>query len=472
MPASPASLLGNFVLDTCGQNERTNWLYTQITFCFALPDESERSRSQVIQILNDGLSYMTRTFPWTAGQVVRADGGQYQVKPYHDAAQNTLLVVKNLRNEPSAPTWDTLQNQRFPFCLLDEDLVAPCPTLVEPGAPLPALRAQATFIQGGGLLLTVNGHHGSMDMTAQGQVIALLAKARRGEVFRSEEVEGGNARRTGVIPVFEDDSDISQRLWTPEEEARGESSDGGAIAPSDDAAPTAATTKQIPLSWSYLAFSAGALASIKALAAADIPTGIFVSTDDALSAFTWQAISGARAPHLQDIKLNNHHHHHHHTIPQRGSPAPLPPPSDIPRLHSKLNNTHRPGIRASPPSLARLHRHGAPRRAAGHGGTAARSSRTSYRDRTTTAPRRRRRRRRQRRPVSASCGAAHAPKPRSPPELVGERGMLQPGLWRVSGEAGGGAEASLRTWWCTSCRRIGRAGSWWASVCAKMIWSG
>lgn len=289
-------ILEDFPLDILGQYERINRIYTQIALCFPLPDDTETTRSGIIEALARGLSSLGTAFPWTAGQVVRGEDGVFRIKPFPDrpGGSHPRLEVKDLRDDPSGPKWDELLKREFPFSMLDEDVIAPCKTMVGPSAELPVLLAQANFIEGG-LLLTVNAQHGSMDMGGQGRVIALLAKAMRGEVFSKDEVEGCNVRRTGWIPLLGDE----QRSLS------GAREDEDAPECGDSHQREIPTRVESPPLWAYLAFPGESLTQIKALAMGDTPRGQWVSRDDALTALIWQAISLARSPGPRDPGARN-----------------------------------------------------------------------------------------------------------------------------------------------------------------------
>lgn len=274
-------------LDILAQQPRINRLYTQITFCFKLTNDSQSLQSGIINTLNTGLERLTASYPWVAGTVVN-DNGIFKIRA---SAQAPCVVVKDFRNEPDFPTWDAVSSSNFPFSMLDEDVIAPCKTLVDTDpstSSLPVFLVQANYIQGG-LLLSINGHHGTMDMAGQAQVMHLFAKACRSEPFTSSEIAVGNMDRRTVIDLLDDDKD----------------DDDDHI--KDDATDPLLKTRQgqprqpdLPgkLVWSYFAFSADSLAALKALAMKTVPTDHFVSTDDVLSAFTWQSICRARAARL------------------------------------------------------------------------------------------------------------------------------------------------------------------------------
>jgi hypothetical protein len=285
-----ASDLDNFHLDIFGQGPRINRLYTQITLCFPLPGNSSVSDLELINIFTKGIEQLSANFPWVAGKVVN-EHGSFKIKPFENT---TRLVVKDYRNDRSAPTWDTLRRANFPFSMLDECIIAPRKTLAVsdvsdvPNSELPVFLIQVNFITSG-LLLTINGQHGSMDMTGQGQIMHLFAKACRNEPFTPSELSIGNMDRKNIIDLLDDDTpgpELDHQIL------KDTTSDGGGQAVQPQTQPSECI-------WAYFTFPATSLAALKSLAMKTIPSGSnFVSTDDVLSAFIWQSITRVRLPRL------------------------------------------------------------------------------------------------------------------------------------------------------------------------------
>ncbi|PSR94183.1 transferase family-domain-containing protein, partial [Coniella lustricola] len=302
------NLLNDFPLDTLGQQARINRLYTSVTFCFPLSDSgndshdsdddsAESTREEVIETLQQGLDRLATSFPWTAGQVIRDDkDGVFKIVKASSAVQlasRRLLVVKDLRKDPSVASWKELQENEFPFRMMDEEVLAPRRTMDadadDNSAERPVLLIQANFVRGGGLLLTVSGQHGSMDMAGLAQVIALLAKGMRGEVYSRQEIEAANVTRKGRIPLPAEDA-LPQHEAGINGQQSLEGSDALAFSPC-----SAAATYQGPLAWAHIAFSAEDLRyGVKRYALKEKTWRDFISRDDALTALMWQAISRAR----------------------------------------------------------------------------------------------------------------------------------------------------------------------------------
>ncbi|KAF2481080.1 putative trichothecene 3-O-acetyltransferase, partial [Neohortaea acidophila] len=286
-------------LDVFGQNPRLHRLYTQLCFCFRLASDTSQHKAQVVDHLNRGLDVLAQAFPWVGGVVTQDSSGIFKI--HSNSTKKPWLDVQDLSD--SLPSMQELETAGFPFRMLDEKVIAPCSTLPdseESDKDAPVLLLRATFITGG-LLLVINGMHNCMDMAGQCQVIDLFAKACRGEGFTAEELKVGNISRQNLVPLLEEDQTSTK------------------LPPGQKQMPTttapASTESEPPRAvWHYFTFSAAYLASLKAIATTDVPSG-FVSTDDVLSAFVWQNITRARLPRLDsagsstfDRQVNARHH--------------------------------------------------------------------------------------------------------------------------------------------------------------------
>ncbi|KUI62546.1 Trichothecene 3-O-acetyltransferase [Cytospora mali] len=300
--SSSSNLLDDFPLDILGQQERINRLYTQIILCFPVPEDTPNLQTKIdpiIERLSQGLARLSAAFPWIAGRVVR-EHNEYKVKPL-DPDSPPRIKVNHWKGNHLLPTWEDLSRSSFPFSMLDEDLVAPCKTMVVVGEELPVLLVQANFFQGG-LLLTINAQHGSMDMRGQGQMSYLFAQACRGEMFTAEEVQVGNMKRKNLIPLLEEES-------TDEDASpAGDSRHDNDAKPVQESSSSSVTTPVSLPVWAYVAFPSTALSGLKSLATKTLPPDTFVSTDDVLTSFVWQAITRARQTRLQqqyDLSLKS-----------------------------------------------------------------------------------------------------------------------------------------------------------------------
>lgn len=280
-------------LDILGQQPFLR-IYTQISFCFPVSDPS--AYPTFISTLEKGLDRLAESFPWVAGQVVNEGAGEGNSGVFKITAldKTPRLVVKDLRDDPSAPTMKGLRDSGFPMSMLDEDVICPRRTLpggpdYNPTDPEPVLILQANLINGG-FILTVNAQHATMDMTGQGEVIRLLSKACNGESFTEEELATGNFPRKTVVPLLDDafdpDKVLANQIVQPPQASPSDSK------PEPPPAPPKVT-------WAYFSFSPESLSALKSCAerSRDASTN-FISTDDALSAFIWQSVTRARLPRL------------------------------------------------------------------------------------------------------------------------------------------------------------------------------
>ncbi|KAF9532140.1 transferase family-domain-containing protein [Crepidotus variabilis] len=271
-----------YEMDLQGQQSSLQ-IYTQLCLCY--PIKILTAHTAIVDILNNGLERLSAGFPWLAGQVVNEGAsahstGIFKIKSLE---RTPRLVVKDLRNDPAAPTMESLRQAKFPFKMLDESIVAPHRTLPDSStSDSPVFLVQATFIIGG-LLLTFVGQHATMDITGQGQIIRLFSTACRKEPFTPEELSIGNLPRRTIIPLLDDS-------YKP-----GLEVDHQIVKPPFPAPPS---TEPLPTStWAYFIFTHTSLAALKSLATETLTSG-FISTDDALTAFIWQSILRARLPRL------------------------------------------------------------------------------------------------------------------------------------------------------------------------------
>jgi hypothetical protein len=254
------------------------------------------SLTAIVETLTSGLERLTASFPWLAGQVInegasKGNTGVFKVSPF---GRLPHLVVKNLMNDDLAPTMDALRESNFPFRMLEENVICPRMTLVggvgeSLSDPSPVVLLQANFITGG-LLLTIVASHSTMDIVGQVQMIYLLSKACRNELFTGEEVINGNLDRRNLIPLPDDCWEPDPKFVSQTLKPAPSQSTSGVHLPSP--APSS-------LSWAYFTFKPASLAVLKALATSSItvPT-TFISTDDALCALIWQSIVRARLARL------------------------------------------------------------------------------------------------------------------------------------------------------------------------------
>ena len=283
----PAASLPNVdeILDLFGQTPKSIRLYTQLCFCFSLADTSPSSNFETINFLRAGLERLSAGFPWIAGQALY-DGDVFRIRPLE---KTPILVVRDLRDE--LPSIEKFEEAGFPFSMLEEGLLSQCDTFTEnSNKPAPVLALQANFITGG-LLLVFSALHQVMDIAGEGQVIHLFSKACRVESFTSEELRTGHLPRRNIIPL------LDEHTLKPDPPSQHNAPSAPAITDASRA-PTPTPTISPKSTWAYIIFSPASLNTLKSLAAETVPSGRFISTDDALSAFLWQAVTRARLPRL------------------------------------------------------------------------------------------------------------------------------------------------------------------------------
>ncbi|KAL4904545.1 transferase [Aspergillus multicolor] len=206
-----------------------------------------------------------------------------------------------------SPAWIPSGKRTFPMKMLDENILAPRRTI--PGFPdeaglqnTPALLVQATFIPGG-LLLTVASHHAAMDMTGQGLLMSFLSKACHGELFAPQELMIGNLARHNLIPFLDDayhpDPEASILHFKAQPSPKLTSTPSSPTEAELDMNNEKLNQAPPPCSWSHFTFRPSSLQALKFIATATKPSSTrFISTDDALCALIWQAISRARLARL------------------------------------------------------------------------------------------------------------------------------------------------------------------------------
>ncbi|KAF1985599.1 trichothecene 3-O-acetyltransferase [Aulographum hederae CBS 113979] len=286
-PSKNGSSAEDFHLDIFGQQQRINKLYTQITYCF--PTGNEDRVEIIIETLKSGAERLFEAIPWIAGTVIEEEG-TFKIKPFE---RTEPLIVKDLRSDTQVPSWGSFENARFPFSMLDEKDIAPSTTLSDDTvSDFPVFLIQANLVVGG-LLLTFNGQHGSMDMAGLGEVIRLYSKVCRNESFTAEELEVSNMDRKGIIPLLDDDEyKASNGQIQPPQPA------------TTDDKPSSSKSVSDSLIWSYISFSASSLKAMKSDATSNLPENTsFVSTDDVLSAFIWQRMTTSRLFRLETSNL-------------------------------------------------------------------------------------------------------------------------------------------------------------------------
>lgn len=271
----------NQPLDVYGQQSGLNKLYTQICLCFPL---LSHQREIALHILQTGLQRLTSSVPWLAGEVVRdQDEGLYTIR----SREKEPTVVSKYDDE-SLPSMAQLRQEGFSARLLDENVIAPCRTIrAQPEQPAPVFLVQANFVDDG-LLLVLCGLHSCMDMTGQGYITTLLAKACRGGDFCEEEIHATNFRGCETVPLLShEELSVHHESFPVAHEAHQASRDD---------------TPDASAIWAYAIFSDSSLAKLKS-EAIQTSTKRFISTDDCLSALLWQSITRVRSARFRSTDI-------------------------------------------------------------------------------------------------------------------------------------------------------------------------
>ncbi|KAH6686620.1 transferase family-domain-containing protein [Plectosphaerella plurivora] len=288
-------------LDMLGQQPGLLQIYTQIAHCYPLPDTSPTSQARIISTLTTGLERLADAFPWTAGQVVKSNAspdnsGSFHIRPLDRAPK---LVAKDLTGDDAdGLTWAALEAADFPMRMLDENVVAPVGTF-HPDPVSRVFMVQATFISGG-LILVFVGQHGALDMVGLGNLISWLSRACAGGSFTKEELEAGNHSRHNNIPLLSDEEVAALKPdFLASQIMKKQEDPVLPTEPSSQAQPPAPPA----LTWATFTFTPSALSALKASATATLPPGAagsqgFITTDDALTALIWSAVTRVRLPRL------------------------------------------------------------------------------------------------------------------------------------------------------------------------------
>ena len=273
-------------LDVFGQAPGLHQLYTQICFCYPMIDHS--ISDSILKTLNQGLERLSASFPWVAGEVVveNSDGSDSPVFKIKRRDSIPEICTKDLSHDPSMPTMDDLRRSNFPSKILHESLICPCKTFSAGSQESSVFIIQANIIRGG-LLLTFNAQHNTMDMVGQGVIIRLFSKACRKEPFTKEDLLSGNLPRRDLISYLDDSyrpgPELANQIKKPPPQDMS-------LAPPDPPPHS---------SWAYFSFSPDSLAALKLIASKTVSSlQGFVSTDDALTAYIWQSVLRARLPRL------------------------------------------------------------------------------------------------------------------------------------------------------------------------------
>ena len=262
--------------------------YTIMMLCFPLKEFYERGG--VLSILASGCSSLTRSIPYLKGQVKHDPdqpgehykSGLFHVVPFKHP-DDSILRVKDLPDD--FPSYDQIRKAKAPSAMLDGAILSPergFPDQLTDSDTCPVLVVQANFCRGG-LLLTFAGMHIVMDGNGLGQLIRMFASGCRGEPILEEDIRAAHLNRETYIPSLKESETPMKHL-----DLR--------IDPNEN---TSEGPKEItPMLWTYFRLPASNLSQLKLEASKDCPPGSWITTNDAISALIWKAITKARSPHL------------------------------------------------------------------------------------------------------------------------------------------------------------------------------
>lgn len=269
-----------------------------IVICLCFPLQEDYSVSHVESILTDALEELAKAFPFMAGQVVmegRREGhsGIPRIVPLD---QRIPLHINDLRqSKPDFPSMAAMSAAKYPFTVLDPAIVLPAIAFswaqdqTDFSEVAPVLILQANFVRGG-LLLSFSCNHMTTDMTGLGMIISLFAKACRAEPFTAEEIKQGNQAHGNAVPLLGDEYEPGSELDDVFVKSQTMEKNTPSVAEPSPAPPAV---------WAYLNFKSSNLARLKKEASQQtlVP---YITTDDAVGALCWQAITRARAHRLGD----------------------------------------------------------------------------------------------------------------------------------------------------------------------------
>ncbi|KAF6756303.1 putative trichothecene 3-O-acetyltransferase [Ephemerocybe angulata] len=268
-------------------------IYTPLSLCFALPPGT--TQSEITNELTQGAERLSASFPWLTGQVVAAPNDSQSVarRPKTIPLERTIrVIVKDYSKGAPLPSMADLKEAHFPSRMLDGTLLtsltgAPHCFGDPDKDPCPVFFIQANFIDGG-LILTLAGEHSAMDGQGLGAVMQLFSKACCDEGFTDEELRYGNRYRLDVVPV------LDQEAYKP----------GPELEPLlVQAVPVVRVESTVPArkssSWVYVHFPSSSLKKLKSMASASLNGVPYITSNDAISAFIWKAVSRVRSERTQ-----------------------------------------------------------------------------------------------------------------------------------------------------------------------------
>jgi hypothetical protein len=280
--------------------------YTLFSLFFPLQDASANDAEAITKSVTDTSIKLTTMFPWLSGQVVNEGSGLecsgiFKIVPYRGVQAGFDIIV---RNHPELD-YSEIMSRRVPMDEIDGKLLSPKRDLTAlydlAKTPEPVVVLQLNFLTGG-VVLTFTAEHNAMDMNGLGKFLELFGKVSRGESLTNEEIETGNCERKNIITLLrqgEVELDHSMYIAEPESKTLEVENDG---------------PLPVKARWAYVRFTKQKAAALKDMAAPrnspsfseqEVNRTMWVSTDDAITAFLWQRITLARLPRLSQTSFSN-----------------------------------------------------------------------------------------------------------------------------------------------------------------------
>lgn len=267
------------------------------TLYFLFEVKSDQQPRKLTSVLKRSLGQTVRAIPLLAGHVVPVQDGEDRLGRLEIGQGRRRAVDLVLRDHSSMATeldmtFDSLRRDHFPLARLHATILSPVDRPLERDEEAPVFQTQANVIPGG-LILTMCFHHSAMDITAASCVVQTWARFCRSSYFASERVP---------VSVLSKETYDRARLLTPSPPIPSQTPAGFSLEKDRGAGGkllASATTKQAILHFNY-----SNLVELKTLATPK-ESSDWISTNDALSALLWSAITRARVGNIADASSSS-----------------------------------------------------------------------------------------------------------------------------------------------------------------------
>ncbi|KAF2443787.1 hypothetical protein P171DRAFT_473961 [Karstenula rhodostoma CBS 690.94] len=191
--------------------------YNVKTLGFTTPDDAAQERA--IASLTEAANKLVSHFPWLAGQVINSDAsptssGTFKIVPYPPHEGPAKFIHVKDRKELVQP-YQTILEAKAPLYLLDGRILSPgygFPYMYPSAENMPVFYAQVNLLKGG-ILLTVNAQHNTMDANADSRIIKYFARLCAGGEVTPEELKLGNADRDTIFPSTTNGDELDKLEW-------------------------------------------------------------------------------------------------------------------------------------------------------------------------------------------------------------------------------------------------------------------